>query len=1137
MADELNGIPAEQSAKGNLSEGGEGPNGKKRRPVVRKILYVLGGLVLVLCLVIGLGALRLWISPLSVSSFLTEIEEEAADRLPEGQMLDIEDAQISLAENGLVALRLSNVTLREGERILLSAPRIDLEAGLMDLFDRRFRPSMIFIPSMRAHVERDERGRFLIAGQDPGAMEEVVGPPVRSEAIFYDASEPGFVSYIYAMRRAIRPLADDDLKKRPPRILIRDTQVTFDDAIDGRSRTFEKVAFSYNPIGEKDNLWRIDFAADGSNGRIGFAMAEFPMPEEERGVEGRSIEFRFADVALADFSPELDNDRPGFQFSSPFYGGARLDFDLKGELVGMLAALDVGAGQLDFGEKDTALLDEASFRFEWVPRLRALRLTRGDVHFGETGGAFKGLAIWPKSRKGDIRIALEGTDITLAARDNPLPPEKLNKFILNTKIGRDTGIATIDRVAMLADEGSIQGSGSMAMVGGELTTGMTFVISQMPYDLLTQMWPISVANGARKWVIENVEKGELTGATVDLALTQSMLKRNEQGRLVLPDDAVNMTFGVKNARFKGFGDFPPAVGVNGTGLVTGRTFVSNLTKGRFITKGERSFTISSGRIEIPDHSEKPATGIIMLEGSGSAKALGEIVDSAPLHVLAKEKHTPDDVAGRAKARVQVSFPFIKNLKQDDVVYSAKITLEDFSSRNNIRGHSIKDATLTIGTDGKRIDIAGNGVMDGIKTNLDLTTSTDDSVELASNFQLQLFDDDRRNLGLDLDKWLRGPVAVKIAQSGGARSVTKVEVDLSKASLVMDEIGWRKKPNVSGKATFDVIQSGDDVTVENISISGDGFKAEGAAELHAKEGLKSLTISKLELSRGDRLRLDVVQSKKNFYTLRATGSILDLRGKLLASNLGASGEGAPPMQSGYVINASFDKVIGLSGHTITNFEGSQHVERGKVKSVRVRGLLDGQSSLEVSTKAAKQPVLHVSTGNAGALFRFMGVIDRVIGGRLDLSVVLRNGWDEISGSVYVKDFNISGEVAQQRASTLSTKQVNSQFERFTINYSGTKGIYAVTSGVLKGPVLGATVSGTIDMRNKGLSLSGTYIPAYTVNNIFSRLPLIGRALGNRKNEGLLGLTYQIKGKLGNPTVVVNPASILAPGVLRKLFEFR
>ena len=173
-------------------------------------------------------------------------------------------------------------------------------------------------------------GRFLIAGQDPGAVDAVMGPPVRSQAVFYDPNEPEFVSFIYSMRRAIQPLADDDMSKRPPRILIKDTEVFFEDQMDGGERVFDRVAFSYDPAGDEDNLWRIDFAVDGHSGRIGFAMAEFPLTKEERGVDGRSIEFRFADVSLPDFAPRFADSSEGLKFASPFNGAARLDFDPRG---------------------------------------------------------------------------------------------------------------------------------------------------------------------------------------------------------------------------------------------------------------------------------------------------------------------------------------------------------------------------------------------------------------------------------------------------------------------------------------------------------------------------------------------------------------------------------------------------------------------------------------------------------------------------------------------------------------------------------------------------------------------------------------------------------------------------------------
>jgi hypothetical protein len=47
--------------------------------------------------------------------------------------------------------------------------------------------------------------------------------------------------------------------------------------------------------------------------------------------------------------------------------------------------------------------------------------------------------------------------------------------------------------------------------------------------------------------------------------------------------------------------------------------------------------------------------------------------------------------------------------------------------------------------------------------------------------------------------------------------------------------------------------------------------------------------------------------------------------------------------------------------------------------------------------------------------------------------------------------------------------------------------------------------------------------------------VGLFLGGEK-EGLLGVTYEVVGKPGAPIMHVNPLSALAPGLLRKVFEF-
>jgi hypothetical protein len=56
-------------------------------------------------------------------------------------------------------------------------------------------------------------------------------------------------------------------------------------------------------------------------------------------------------------------------------------------------------------------------------------------------------------------------------------------------------------------------------------------------------------------------------------------------------------------------------------------------------------------------------------------------------------------------------------------------------------------------------------------------------------------------------------------------------------------------------------------------------------------------------------------------------------------------------------------------------------------------------------------------------------------------------------------------------------------------------------------------------------------------MFGRIPIVGLFLGGGSNEGLLGITYQVVGTPAAPTLQVNPISAIAPGFLRKLFEFR
>ena len=77
---------------------------------------------------------------------------------------------------------------------------------------------------------------------------------------------------------------------------------------------------------------------------------------------------------------------------------------------------------------------------------------------------------------------------------------------------------------------------------------------------------------------------------------------------------------------------------------------------------------------------------------------------------------------------------------------------------------------------------------------------------------------------------------------------------------------------------------------------------------------------------------------------------------------------------------------------------------------------------------------------------------------------------------------------------------------------------------------------LDYAQNYVSIRGTYVPAYGLNNFFGQIPVLGLFLGGPK-EGLLALTFEIVGPASGPTLRINPMSMAAPGFFRKIFEFR
>src|SRR4029078_10865375 len=109
-------------------------------------------------------------------------------------------------------------------------------------------------------------------------------------------------------------------------------------------------------------------------------------------------------------------------------------------------------------------------------------------------------------------------------------------------------------------------------------------------------------------------------------------------------------------------------------------------------------------------------------------------------------------------------------------------------------------------------------------------------------------------------------------------------------------------------------------------------------------------------------------------------------------------------------------------------------------------------------------------------------------------------------------------------------------RLTLRFTSDTRFIRIGDTLVKGPELGATAQGLIRKNDGAIDIDGTIIPVYALNSAIGEVPILGDILTGGKGEGIFGLTYALGGTMSQPRFQVNPVSAIAPGILRKFFEY-
>ncbi len=637
----------------------------------------------------------------------------------------------------------------------------------------------------------------------------------------------------------------------------------------------------------------------------------------------------------------------------------------------------------------------------------------------------------------------------------------------------------------------------------------------------------------------------VSDARIEVSIPEGRIA-SSGGELRLNEKELNINFAVDETRINIAGEIPPLRDTAGRFSLSGERMSVVVEKGAAFFPSGRSVALNGGDFIIADVYKKPLMAEMKIKVAGEADAIAELVRYKPIEALQKTPFTPEDFTGPMTALVGARFGLISDQKPPRPLWQVEMELEDVTIKRPVAGRSIADLDGTMRIDNERAVLQANALIDGAKMRVALTEPVGTSANVARTREISgtLDDAARAKIAPALSGIVSGPVGIDVSLAeDGSQSV---KVDLGKAVLSLPWIGWSKGSGIPAKAQFTIRAAGGITEINDLRLTGEGFGGNG--ELRVDEsGLAAARLSGVRLASGDDFSVTVGRSKGG-YSVNLTGTAADIRPALARVKGGASSKDGGNVK----IKARLDRVTGFNGEVLSNVDLTYSSRGQQIDDVNLSAITaSGQAVVARLVKAGADNTLELTTSDAGAFARFIDIYRNMRGGLLNLRLRDRgaNSW---RGTVDIRKFSLVGE--QRLQSMVSTRAgqdgrslneavrrdidvSTAQFERGFAQLLLDQGAIRVGSGVVRGVDVGATFQGTVRDANGRMDMTGTFMPAYGLNRLFGELPLIGVLLGNGRDRGLLGITFKLAGPFSQPSLTINPLSIIAPGVFRNIFEFQ
>lgn len=873
------------------------------------------------------------------------------------------------------------------------------------------------------------------------------------------------------------------------------------------------------------------------------------------GAEPMSFKLAVDRIAPGDIGVMLGDDLKFVTATLPMSLDLSARFDASGIPQSIDGALRIGRGQLFIDDPDAKPINIERARAVFSFQKAEHRIDVSEFSF-ETNGlsiATSGSLTPAEDDWKSWHVALSGANGTFG----PMTPADKTVEVSSVRVdaivepeARRIHLNLLELVGprfatALNGEAVFDEAGKMAM-----TLGLGFNRSDLRTAI--QLWPSFVAPELQHYLVDNLASGTLDRLTVTANLSVATFDKMK-AHLPIPEEVVTTEFAASDVSLRLVDGLPPLTGLTLKGRAGGR--VASLTDIAATLKlpSGRTLALSEGKFTVPNLGDHQVDARAQFRAVGPTEAVMEALAQPALKGIMATSDQPDTLKGQFDGQLSIAMPLIDHPKPSDVAVEVKAALNGIVVERFFGKDRFEANQLLLNAQNGVMTLKGEGRVAGMTATVDVVQPRPrDAEDAIVTFTMD--DAARQKRGIVLDPWLTGPVTVKVKSDFpvNTKAGIPIEVDLAKANIDGLLPGWKKPAGKAAKARFLLQERDGGYRVSDIDIDGAGPTVKGSAEIGSDGSVSSFKLSQLKLSPGDNIQAEGQKTAAG-YRISLHGNSFDARPFLRGDGKTAHGGNAPLAQKEIELDLKAVALSGFNGEIASNGE-VKIVKRGQqIRHGTIAARLNGDPiSGRIVPKADGTSVLTLRTENAGAVLRFMDIYNHMQRGAMEAQVGLNN--EREKGYFLVRNFTLKDEPALQRVAAVATQAASADgstvdrpkivgdgsevaFERMRVDFTRTGDYFAVSEGVMWGRELGGTLSGQLDYARDRVNFSGTFVPAYGLNNALSKIPVVGFFLTGGKNEGLFAVPFRITGKASQPTLTVNPIAAVSPGFLRKILDFQ